>query len=190
MNEKNRSAAALWAVSCVLALVMLVTCCFVLVSAERLSDAASADIYGTVDCSVLFGEGKDGKYLTDYISPGGDVVIDKSVTAIASGAFNGTRLGEAGVEIDSVYIPDPVKIIDSRAFYATSAEEIRLPENIEYIGSNAFADSQSLKKVYFDKKPDHHVEFAPDAFAGTENVEFVNFPDDVVISEDNMISYK
>lgn len=181
---------ALWASACVLALTLLVTCCFVLVSAERLSDAAGADIYEAVDCSFLSGESNSWKYLTDYISPGGDVVIDKSVNAIASGAFNGTRLGEMGVKIDSVYIPDSVKIIDSRAFYATSAEETRLSGDIEYIGSNAFANSQSLKKVYFDKKPDHHIEFAPDAFAGSENIEFVNFPDDVVISEDNMISYK
>ena len=67
---------------------------------------------------------------------------------------------------------------------------MRLPDDIKYIGDLAFAESTSLKRIYFDKVPDHRIEISPSAFAYLEGVEFVNFPDYIVFGEDNFISYK
>ena len=113
-----------------------------------------------------------------YPSTNSDVIVD-DCSAIGSGAFNGVRLKALGLDgmIDSVFIEEGVSTIEARAFYQTSAETIHLPSTLRYIGSCAFADSPSLKKIYFDEIPEYSLEIAPDAFSGSENIEFVNFPE-------------
>ena len=113
-----------------------------------------------------------------YPSADRDVVAG-DCSVIGSGAFNGVRLKALGLDgmIDSVFIEEGVSAIEARAFYQTSAETIRLPSTLRYIGEGAFADSPSLKKIYFDEVPEYSVEIAPGAFSGSKNIEFVNFPE-------------
>lgn len=159
---------------------------------SELSDDVGYDLYDMMSYDYIVDTGKAGLMVTNYRSYGGDLRIREGATAIGVGVFNGVQLlnQDNPQIIKSVYLPDSLRVIESRAFFATQAEWVRLPDDIMYIGDLAFAESTSLKRVYFDKVPDHHIEIAPSAFAYLEGVEFVNFPDYIVFGEDNFISYK
>ena len=150
---------------------------------SELSDDVGYDLYDMMSYDYIVDTGKPGLMVTNYRSYGGDLRIREGATAIGAGVFNGVQLLNQGN-------PQSLRVIESRAFFATQAEWVRLPDDIVYIGDLAFAESTSLKRVYFDKVPDHHIEIAPSAFAYLEGVEFVNFPDYIVFGEDNFISYK
>ena len=159
---------------------------------SELSDDVGYDLYDMMSYDYIVDTGKPGLMVTNYRSYGGDLRIREGATAIGAGVFNGVQLlnQENPQIIKSAYLPDNLHVIESRAFFATQAEWVRLPDDIMYISDLAFAESTSLKRVYFDKVPDHHIEIAPSAFAYLEGVEFVNFPDYIVFGEDNFISYK
>ena len=80
-----------------------------------------------------------GDSLSEYYGAGGDIVFDEaeygytedSIT-INTGAFNQIRLDEYGIVPKTVYLGDAVTRIEARAFYATTAEEIRLPRRLRY----------------------------------------------------------
>lgn len=137
----------------------------------------------------------DGDQLSEYYGAGGDIVFDESEygytedsITINTSAFNQIRLDEYGIVPKTVYLGDAVTRIEARAFYATTAEEIRLPRGLDYIGAGAFADSPNLKRVYFDALPLAELEIDPRAFEGSVNVELVNFPEDIVFGENNVIT--
>lgn len=129
----------------------------------------------------------DGSTLDMFYPSGDRDVVAGDCSVIGSGAFNGVRLKALGLDrkIDSVFIEEGVSMIEARAFYQTSAETIRLPSTLRYIGAGAFADSPSLKKLYFDEVPEYSVEIAPGAFSGSENIEFVNFPEGMDFDANN-----
>ena len=136
-----------------------------------------------------------GDSLSEYYGDGGDIVFDESEygymedsITINTGAFNQIRLDEYGIVPKTVYLGDAVTRIEARAFYATTAEEIRLPRGLDYIGAGAFADSPNLRRVYFDALPLVELEIDPRAFEGSVNVELVNFPEDIVFGENNVIT--
>ena len=136
-----------------------------------------------------------GDSLSEYYGAGGDIVFDESEygytedsITINTGAFNQIRLDEYGIVPKTVYLGDAVTRIEARAFYATTAEEIRLPRGLDYIGAGAFADSPNLRRVYFDALPLVELEIDPRAFEGSVNVELVNFPEDIVFGENNVIT--
>ena len=136
-----------------------------------------------------------GDSLSEYYGDGGDIVFDESEygytedsITINTGAFNQIRLDEYGIVPKTVYLGDAVTRIEARAFYATTAEEIRLPRGLDYIGAGAFADSPNLRRVYFDALPLAELEIDPRAFEGSVNVELVNFPEDIVFGENNVIT--
>ena len=136
-----------------------------------------------------------GDSLSEYYGAGGDIVFDESEygytedsITINTGAFNQIRLDEYGIVPKTVYLGDAVTRIEARAFYATTAEEIRLPRGLSYIGAGAFADSPNLRRVYFDALPLVELEIDPRAFEGSVNVELVNFPEDIVFGENNVIT--
>lgn len=136
-----------------------------------------------------------GDSLSEYYGDGGDIVFDESEygytedsITISTGAFNQIRLDEYGIVPKTVYLGDAVTRIEARAFYATTAEEIRLPRGLDYIGAGAFADSPNLRRVYFDALPLAELEIDPRAFEGSVNVELVNFPEDIVFGENNVIT--
>lgn len=136
-----------------------------------------------------------GDSLSEYYGDGGDIVFDESEygytedsITISTGAFNQIRLNEYGIVPKTVYLGDAVTCIEARAFYATTAEEIRLPRGLDYIGAGAFADSPNLRRVYFDALPLVELEIDPRAFEGSVNVELVNFPEDIVFGENNVIT--
>lgn len=135
-----------------------------------------------------------GDSLSEYYGAGGDIVFDVSEygymedsITINTGAFNQIRLDEYGIVPKTVYLGDAVTRIEARAFYATTAEEIRLPRGLSYIGAGAFADSPNLRRVYFDALPLVELEIDPRAFEGSVNVELINFPEDIVFGENNVI---
>ncbi len=137
----------------------------------------------------------DDDQLYEYYGAGGDIVFDESEygytedsITISTGAFNQIRLDEYGIVPKTVYLGDAVTRIEARAFYATTAEEIRLPRGLGYIGAGAFADSPNLRRVYFDALPLVELEIDPRAFEGSVNVELVNFPEDIVFGENNVIT--
>lgn len=136
----------------------------------------------------------NGDELTEYYGNGGDILFDESVygltaddITICTGAFNQYRLNEYGIEPETVYLGNAVTRIEDRAFYATTAEEIRLPAGLTYIGAKAFADSPNLKRVYFDWSTTGDLMIHSDAFEGSVNVELVNFPDGIVFDENMVI---
>ena len=136
-----------------------------------------------------------GDQLSEYYGAGGDIVFDESEygyiedsITISTGAFDQIRLDEYGIVPKTVYLGDAVTRIEARAFYATTAEEIRLPRGLDYIGAGAFADSPNLRRVYFDALPLVELEIDPRAFEGSVNVELVNFPEDIVFGENNVIT--
>lgn len=100
--------------------------------------------------------------LVQYEGPGGDVVLDGSVTMIAPGAFSGraditgivlpkhlTYLGWdafAGCTgLTNITIPEGVEEIESGAFKGcTSLTHVTLPASVRRVGPNAFTDTPWL----------------------------------------------
>lgn len=189
---KQRIIRVLTVINLCLAAAALVLGAAVYVQSSKLYDNVGYDLYDMMSYDYIVDTGKPGLMVTSFRSYGGDLRIREGATAIGAGVFNGVQLlnQDNPQIIKSAYLPDSLHVIESRAFFATQAEWVRLPDDIMYISDLAFAESTSLKRVYFDKVPDHHIEIAPSAFAYLEGVEFVNFPDYIVFGEDNFISYK
>lgn len=189
---KRNLVAILAAVNFVLAVLLLVVGIFTYNSVDALCDIAEYDLYDLITYTNIVSTGAEGYMVTYYRSYGGELEIRDGATAIGSGVFNGVRLSSQSNPqiIDSIYLSDGVKVIESSAFFGTQAKWVRLPSDVTYIGDLAFAEAYSLKRVYFDEVPDHHIEISPTAFAYLEGVEFVNFPDYIVFGKDNLVSYK
>lgn len=188
----------LLSVCAILGLAMLVLLVGVNVMARRVLRAFDETVEaerGGYTVSGIFGDFiYNGDELTEYYGDGGDIVFDESVygltasdITICTGAFNQYRLNEYGIEPETIYLGNAVTRIEDRAFLATTAEEIRLPAGLTYIGAQAFADSPNLKRVYFDWAPTGDLMIHSRAFEGSTNIELVNFPDGIVFDENMVI---
>ena len=80
--------------------------------------------------------------LTQYVGPGGDVVIPDGVTIIGDEAFRWCK------GLTSVTIPDGVTRIGDGAFYGCrSLESITIPEGVTEIGEAVFSGCSRLAKL-------------------------------------------
>ena len=94
-----------------------------------------------------FSELADGTYSVKKGTANAETVVipesyhDKPVTQIASRAFEGAAW------LKHVVIPESVTLINGRAFYETSLEEVYIPDSVKRIDSNAFTGCAALVNV-------------------------------------------
>lgn len=119
-----------------------------------------------------------------------DVTIPASVTKIAKNAFkaceslntqnlfaqnaNLTELGEgafSSTKMDSIVLPESVKIIGNDCFKDSSVKTITLPAGLERIGNYAFYNCTKLAKVYTDGVA--NAQIGVYAFAQCESLDFI-----------------
>jgi hypothetical protein len=67
----------------------------------------------------------------------GDVILPNTITKIGRNSF--VAGGSYPTNIDRVYLPDGLKVIESGAFDSTRLKKINLPNSLEKIGSRAFS---------------------------------------------------
>ena len=85
--------------------------------------------------------------IDEYIGDGKNVMVpeqidDYMVQKIGYNAFGGCD------EIESVIIPEGVKIIDDEAFlHCVNLKSVELPKSLEYIGDYSFCECENLKSV-------------------------------------------
>ena len=80
--------------------------------------------------------------LSEYVGPGGDVVVPEGVAEI--GAFAFRRCGE----LTGVTLPNGLTAIGDSAFEGkTGLTTITLPDTIEIIGKRAFANCTNLSSM-------------------------------------------
>ena len=121
---------------------------------------------------MLFGNSSDGMMLILYLDSKSTVTVPstangETVTAIGHYAF------EDNTAIESVTIPDGVKIIRQNAFEnCSNLSSVKLPGTLENIASYAFYNCTSLKSI---KLPDSLTLLANYAFSGCTNLESVEF---------------
>ena len=91
-------------------------------------------------------DGVDYITLTKYIGEATDVVIPTELDGLAV-----TEIGVecfAGTPVVSVTMPDAIQVIDTNAFAnCTALTTITLPENMLYLGAQAFLGCTSLKEI-------------------------------------------
>ncbi len=74
------------------------------------------------------------------------VIIEEGVTSVAYNAFYSSSL-----KLESVTLPSSLDSIGDRAFYQQKLlQEISIPENVSYVGNQAFAYCDNLKIVYWN----------------------------------------
>ncbi len=132
--------------------------------------------------------------LTDYIGPGGDVVIPEGVTEIGRSVFSNNRtimsvtlpssidvIGEDAFRdcrnLTSVFIPEGLSYIGIFAFEScTSLASITLPEGLKTIGNSAFGYCTSLTSITL---PESLNGIGNLAFANCTNLSTINMPEDL-----------
>ncbi len=77
-------------------------------------------------------------------------------------------------EITKLKLPAALTRIEDQAFMGCSTMAVIIPQHCEYIGSEAFANSNSLLYVYF---PNADMTIKTNAFSGCPNVTFVCYED-------------
>lgn len=82
--------------------------------------------------------------LQEYIGHSQKAVIPDDVEIIAENAFQGIRC----TELEEIVMPETVHTIKDYAFYyCYNLRRIKLPENMVYIGDNAFSDCEKLESI-------------------------------------------
>lgn len=74
----------------------------------------------------------------------------------------------------------PVAAIDDGAFYGSEIQTVNIPENIEYVGRQAFMYCKDLTDVYFGG---YAVELDEEAFASCTSLEYIQVPYTGVLKE-------
>lgn len=157
-----------------------------LVSATGHSISFEQNVYeGQVDAVsdpiiILFTCGHPANWLA-HISDNLTLISQNGETAIVSGNESGVGLFEVEVDDDirnrascqivihaktQLALPSALTVIDKEAFSNLTAEEIILGDQVERIGTRAFADCGNLALINL---PDD-VQIAEDAFAGCEEL--------------------
>ncbi len=81
----------------------------------------------------------------------------------------GNRAFAGDVNLKAINLPETLSEIGAFTFYNTGLEEITIPKNVQYIGTNAFANCTQLKKVVIEDgvrlviDKDAFLNIAPDA---------------------------
>ena len=122
----------------------------------------------------------------------GNLVIDSSIKAIASGAFYRSRLTSVVIpnsvtaigslafyqnwDLKSVIIPNSVTAIQPRTFYGSGLESVVIPDSVVQIDFDAFFANSNLTSIKFGKSL---TKIGSSAFYGSK-VSTIDIPDSVV----------
>lgn len=99
------------------------------------------------------------------------VTFKGDVTNIGDYAFNRCN------KLADIYIPDTVKSIGKGAFQLTDIEEIKLPDNLVYIGEYAFNNCTNLQEVTI---PNNKLEIKNRAFYNCPALLDITIPENVI----------
>ena len=104
-----------------------------------------------------------------------------TVVAIGKDAFYNCQ------QLQQVYLPETLKIIDDRAFYyCRNLKSINIPEGITTIGRSAFESCESLQDVVL---PETVTSIGRAAFSCCTSLTVINIPDGVKNIEDNTFRF-
>ncbi len=119
---------------------------------------------------------KNGKVITEIEIPSSFTAYGETykITKIAPRTFEGCRL------LESIIIPDTVKIIGNEAFkHCLSLKNITIPDGVEIIGSYVFEACKSLKTITIPKSVKAWIVWAGNFdglnFYGCKSLENVTF---------------
>lgn len=125
-----------------------------------------------------------------------EVVLPETIEVIGTGAFKDMPV------LETVNLPESLKIIGDEAFANTGLKEISLPSHLETIGSYAFKDCGSLALLvdtdgYVISIPDSLTSFGEGVFCGAElntveagsGSEAVKVQDGLLLSKDGKTVY-
>ena len=105
------------------------------------------------------------KVLTNYIGPGGDVVIPEGISSIGYSAFSCCK------SLKCIEIPEGVKRIEKEAFLGCSGlTSIKLPEGMTNIGDFAFSGCTSLTSIVI---PESMISIGDSVFLNCDNIQFI-----------------
>lgn len=143
---------------------------------------------------------KDGKILFGRFSKSNDCIVPEGVEEIASWGCTGCdrylpdeNYQNTGVDntVKSVTLPESLRIIRSDAFRNCALTELTIPDNVVYIGHNAFSNFalayDDPNNTYSDEEPPEHVSLTIGSsleWLGQDVLGY-NSPRQVVVSEDN-----
>ncbi len=155
--------------------------------------------YLSVD-GVLFDKEKT-KLISFPCGKSGNYIIPETVTNIALDAFHRCTKLESVIFTGNIYtvacfmdctalekviLPEEVTYIGENAFWGcTSLKEINLPEGVIGIGSRAFSDCESLKSINL---PESLTKISLGAFAGCKSLESIIIPDSIERIETEVFS--
>lgn len=171
------------AVSCLLAVVMLLSMCM-LVPAAAAAETADGLVYEEVNEEIT---------ITGYTGAGGEVVIPaeidgKPVTQIAAQAFRVSKV-PAALNITKITIPDSVTTMGNGVFFGCSnLQEVVFPENVS-IPSTAsmFRDCTALQSVTI---PQNVTSLDMYMFQNCESLETISFPEGSLLVLIQMLALK
>ena len=127
------------------------------------------------NASIREETGRD-EWLAYYIPEREAVILEKSEVdrLIASQAESSTNIELVSAEAPPVFqLPASLKFIEDEAFEGTAIVVVDLPETVESIGENAFANIPTLRSI---RIPDATKQIAKTAFAGSSNVTITAAP--------------
>jgi hypothetical protein len=129
----------------------------------------SNSIFSSID-GVLFNKNKT-KLITFPSGKSSNYTIPNGVKQIDDNAFF------SAAKLTTVAFPETLETIGDRAFISSGLTEIILPDNITYIGSQAFSRCRDLKSI---KLPSGLAVITDDMLAGSNELKSITVPDGVV----------
>ena len=171
------------AVSCLLAVVMLLSMCM-LVPAAAAAETADGLVYEEANGEIT---------ITGYTGAGGEVVIpaeidNKPVTQIAAQAFRVSKV-PAALNITKITIPDSVTTMGNGVFFGCSnLQEVVFPENVS-IPSTAsmFRDCTALQSITV---PKNVTALNMYMFQNCESLETISFPEGSLLVLIEVLAFK
>lgn len=171
------------AVSCLLAVVMLLSMCM-LVPAAAAAETADGLVYEEANGEIT---------ITGYTGAGGEVVIPaeidgKPVTQIAAQAFRVSKV-PAALNITKITIPDSVTTMGNGVFFGCSnLQEVVFPENVS-IPSTAsmFRDCTALQSITV---PKNVTALNMYMFQNCESLETISFPEGSLLVLIEVLAFK
>ncbi len=107
-----------------------------------------------------------------------DTTLEKIPGSVLTKLTNNVQIRQEHIHLDSITaptfkLPAGLQIIEDEAFEGTAIVVIDLPETVESIGEQAFANIATLRKVNI---PEKTKQIARTAFAGSNNVTITGAP--------------